>query len=272
MSASRDDLTPPIAGQALPEEVKGRRRAQAELETRERDVYAPRIVAHVAAHRMALDTLERLHQDRADVLDFDLVGDTQPAAVWQMAGRCIAISRLMLDAITLGYSGEVLILSRSLHEATRLLDAFVYDEDTTLVRTWLADEGSEWVRPSAARKAIDAYEKRIEDAMVADGDKPVKRSADLSRRLYDQQSQAAHHRRRYVQNAVSPDLRQMVRGPETDWTRRASIIATVCQQIEEAVMSIGEALERFYGQGFYEAQVKPFVVSFEALRQAQPLT
>jgi hypothetical protein len=36
-----------------------------------------------------------------------------------MAGRCIGISRLMLDALALGYCGEVRHLARSLHADLR---------------------------------------------------------------------------------------------------------------------------------------------------------
>jgi len=269
--SEHDDLTPTISRRPLPDDVQQRRREQAERAQQEQALYEPRIAAHITAHRLALDALEWFHQERADVLDFDLVADTGPAASWQMAGRCIGIARLMLDALDLGYCGEVVILARSLHEATRLLDAFGYDDHNTVLRTWLADDGRDWVRPKAARIAIDAYEQRLEDAMTAAGERPLKRTAELSRRIYDQQSQAAHNRRSFVQNGVSPELRVMARGPELDWLRRATTVDSMCRVVEEAVMSVGEAIERFYGEGFYSTHVKPLIAGFEAIRAAQPL-
>lgn len=41
--------------------------------------------------------------------------------------------------------------------------------------------------------------------------------------------------------------------------------------VEQGVMATGAALGFFYGPGWYEKHTKPFVQTFEALRQTKPL-
>ena len=119
------------------------------------------IETHIAVHRMALDFLDETHQWIADTYNFDLIGDSRPAAMWQMTGRCIGIARLICDALALGYTAEVLHLARALHEADRLADIFALPEGTDLLRKWLADESrmSVCVAMSAAFATIFSFEK-----------------------------------------------------------------------------------------------------------------
>jgi hypothetical protein len=266
------DLMPPVHRRELPALVLRNRAGQAAADETDRLRYAKAIDAHLTAHRLALDWLADEHQRLADAFDFDLVGDTRPAAMWQMAGRCIGIARLILDALNLGYTTEVLHLARALHEGDRLLDAFGDPDEGPLLRTWIADEGREWVRPRHARAAEARFEQRLADAMTAEGKKELERTDDRTLGLYSQFSEATHHRRRWVQEAVAPELRIMLRGPTTVWARRAMTAATMAAVVEEAVMSVGDALERFQGPGWYEENVKPFIASFDALRDEQPLS
>jgi hypothetical protein len=265
VNAEDNDLMPEIARRELPADVRRNREMQAAADEADRQRYEQTINAHLTAFRIALDALEADHQRRGDELDFDLVADTRPAAMWQMAGRCIGIARLILDALALGYTAEVLHLARALHEADRLLDAFSDHDEGELLRTWLADEGDEWVRPFHARKAQARFEQRLADAMTEEG------KEERTRRLYDQFSRAAHHRRQWVQDAVAPELRTMLRGPTAAWARRAMTTAMVVGVVEEAVMSVGDALERFHGQGWYKQNVEPYIASFAVLRTEQPL-
>src|SRR3982074_1792220 len=98
------------------EQLVARRREQAARDELDRGQWEKTIEAHVAAHRLALNFLDEMHQWVADHYDFDLVADSRPAATWQMAGRSIGIARLLCHALSLGYTAEVLHLARALHE------------------------------------------------------------------------------------------------------------------------------------------------------------
>lgn len=269
--AQPDGLSSPISQVGLPDDVRRSREEQEARDAADRQRLEPRIEAHIAAHRMALDYLAERHQALADELDFDLVGDTRPAAIWQMAGRCIGLARLILDALQLGYTTEMLHLARALHEANRLLTVFGLEEGTDLLRKWLADEGNEWVRPKEARAAEAEFEERLAEAMRAAGLPELERTSDRARALYGHQSQAAHHRRRWTQDAVFPQQRTMLRGRASVWVRRAATTAAMVGVVEECVQAVGDALQAFHPAGWYGENVKPFVESFEALRRTSAL-
>jgi hypothetical protein len=271
--AQDDDLTAQMSRtDGPPADVLRRRQSQAARDELDRARWERAIEAHIAAHRMALDHLEETHQWIADTYDFDLVGDSRQAATWQMAGRCIGIGRLICDALALGYTTEVLHLARSLHEAEGLVGIFPLEEGTDLVRKWLADEGEEWVRPGEVRQAQEAFFDRLAELMREAGTPPdVDDPLGLRRMIYGQQSQAAHHRRRWTQDAVAPLLRTMLRGPTTVWARRAVTAAATLVVVEGAVVSVGDALGQFMPPGWYVEHIVPFVQAFEALRATQPL-
>lgn len=188
-----------------------------------------------------------------------------------MAGRCIGIARLICDSLLLGYTAEVLHLVRALHEADWLAGIFVLPEGTDLLRKWLADEGDEWVRPGEVRAAERKFEERLADAMRSAGVPELNRTRELTRAVYGDQSQAAHHRRKWTQDAVAPALRTMLRGPTIVWERRAATTSAMLPVVEEAVISVGGALDPFLPPNLFEEHVKPFLDSFEALRETQPL-
>jgi hypothetical protein len=258
-----------IKPRRLPAYVERNRARQAATDTADHKRYGKVIDAHVAAQRMALDGLEHVHQQLADGYDFDLVADTRPAAIWQMSGRCIGIARLILDAVALGYTSEHLILIRSLHEADRLLDVFCDSAESGLLALWLADERT--IKPSEPRKAEQRFEEGLVEWMTEEGLPELPRTEQRTRTLYGKYSEAAHHRRAYVQELVSSPLRQMLRGPATAWERRAVAVGVAVAAVEEAVESVGGGLAFFYGAPWYEQNIKPYIESFAALRQAQPL-
>jgi hypothetical protein len=251
--------------------VRRAREEQATRDQADRKRYEPRIKAHLAAHRMALDFLAKSHQEIADELDLDLVGDTRLAAVWQMAGRCIGIARLILDALELGYTAEVLHLSRALNESAALLRVFAVEEGTPLLRRWLADEGEDWVRRGETRAAEAEFEERLAEAMREAGLPELDRTDKQTRDLYSHESRAAHHRRRWTQDVVSPRLRTMMRGPTSVWLRRAATTAAMVGKVEEGVQAVGDALGLFYGPAWYAREVRPFIEGFEAMRRTEPL-
>jgi hypothetical protein len=269
IAADNDDgLTAPMARtNGPPGDVVRNRAAAAGQDELDRQRWEKSIEAHIAAHRMALDFLAETHQWIADNYDFDLVGDSRQAATWQMSGRCIGIARLMCDALGLGYSAEVLHLARALHEADRLAAIFPQPEGTDLLRKWLADQGNEWVRPGEVRAAQEKFNERI----VQLGGPDLEAVRELPREIYGEQSQAAHHRRKWTQDAVAPMLRTMLTGPTTVWHRRAVTTAAMLVVVEEAVVSVGDALGELMPPQWWIEHIKPFIEAFEALRVTNPL-
>lgn len=265
-----DDLAPGVTRRpTLPEEFQRSRLAQTAKDERDRIVYEERIEAHITVHGIALDFLEETLQWVAECTDLDLVGDTRPAALWQMGGRSLGICRLILDALRMGYTAEVLHLARAAHEANRLLIVFRIPEEEALLRQWLVDE--KWVRPKAAREAEDRFERRLAEAMRSQGFDELPNTKKLNEQIYGQHSEAAHHRRRWTQDAVFPDLRTMIRGRTGHWMRRVGTTAAMVGVVEESVTQIGDALSYLLGPSWYEERVKPLQQTFQALRVTKPL-
>jgi hypothetical protein len=99
----------------------------------------------------------------------------------------------------------------------------------------------------------------------------LRRTKDLTLQVYGLQSEGAHHRRRWTQDAVNPELRSMIRGPTAHWRRRAGTAASLLAVVEGSVMTVGDALGFFIGPGWYEQAVKPLLAELAALRAARPL-
>jgi hypothetical protein len=263
-----DDLSPPVTARRLPPRIVRNRSLQAGRDGADRERFEHVIDAHAAARRKALDALADWHQALADESDLDLVGDTRPAAVWQMMGRCIGIARAMLDLLALGYAAEVLHLGRALHEATRLLSALGDDEEDSLLRKWLAGK---YVSPADVRKAEQRYEERLAAKMVAEGETELPRTETLTREIHKRLSEAVHHQRPAVHGEVSLQLRIMRRGPDPVWERRAADAPVILMLVGETIDSVGGALEHFHGPPWYAENVKPYLAAFETLAREQPL-
>jgi hypothetical protein len=262
--------TPLLRSAELTDEVISARAETASRDAELAERFAPGIDAHLATYGMAFDALEALHQGIADGTDLDLVSDTRPAAVWQMAGRCISLGRGVLVLLRAGFTAEAVVLTRTLHEADRLLDALADDHEEELLTIWLADAGRDYVSAGDARAARERDEERLHE-LLKERDLPSFASTiPQSRELYDRLSQAAHNRRNWVQENVVPALRTMIRGPEPP-ERRAGTVEVLGHVMEEAVNSVGEALGRFYGPSLRQEKVAPLIESFYAIREASPL-
>ena len=266
-----DDLNPELRRRELPTEVMRARQEYAARATRAEEVLRPRVEAHISTCRMALDALDAQHQRVAGATDLDLVGDTRPAAIWQMAGRCIGLGRALLDLLRLGYCGETIVLARAIHECTRLLSVFGEQGEDELLRKWLADEDDEWVKPGEVRKAMERADERMAQAMREAGVDAIQSQVPQSRTMYDYLSRAGHSRRVSVQDSVENDLRRMATGPHPNPVRRAAYVGWGGAVIEEITLFVGEALAPFFGDGFYEKQIKSLLQSYQAIRQAAPL-
>ncbi len=268
--SSESDLEPPfLLNKEVPPEVATAREQEIRNANANREIFESRIERHLEVHRNGLEHLHDTHQWIADHYDFDLAGDTRYAAAWQMAGRCLGIAYLMVDALKLGYTGEVVHLARSLHEADRLLDAFVMPGEDALLRQWL--RGGH-VSPSDARKAEERFDKFLNEKMKEAGYEPtVENRAELSRTMYGKLSPPAHHDRESTEEAVAPGLRMMIVGECGAWVRRAETVEALLLFVEEALLSVGDALSKFMGPNWWEEHVIPFRNLFAELRAVEPL-
>jgi hypothetical protein len=262
------ELNPRVTARKLPPRIARNRLEQAARDAADQPRLEQPIAAHVAARRIALDALATAHQELADKCDLDLTGNTRPAAVWQMAGRCLGIARALICLVEQGFTAEVLHLGRALHEATRLLSALGDREEDALLRKWLAGE---YVSPGAVRAAEERYEQRLAAAMAAEGRSELPSTGPATKRTYTTMSEAGHHQRPAVEGDVAPLLRTMARGPDPTWERRAAAASVMLSVVGEAIDSVGDALALFHGRAWYEQQVRPFWTSFEVLEREQPL-
>lgn len=265
MDVASDDLNPEIKRTGLTEEVKRNRALHAQYNERERPYYEPRIQVHTAAHRAGIAAVERPLQALADELDFDLTGDSRPAALWQMSSRCIGIMRLMLDALDMGYTEEPVFLARELHEASGLIDVFVDPDEADLLRKWLADENA--VMPKAVHAAIKRSNEKL---AVKLPHVPVEKMSELGKLIYAVQSEAAHHRRRFTQDSISVPLRMSLRGPHNLWARRAEMTNEMLPAVEGGLLHVADALCCFYDD-FASKHLQPHLDTFAALRLSHPL-
>jgi hypothetical protein len=95
------------------------------------------------------------------------------------------------------------------------------------------------------RKADEAYEQRLAAAIEEAGLPEIPPTTEQSRFLYGELSQAAHHRRRWTLDSVTPALRTMIIGPTDNWLRRAGTAAAMLGVVEECVISVGGCLSAF---------------------------
>jgi hypothetical protein len=146
------ELNPRVTARNLPPRITRNRLEQAARDAADQPRLEQPIAAHVAERRIALDALATAHQELADKCDLNLTGNTRPAAVWQMAGRCLGIARALICLVEQGFTAEMLHLGRAPHEATRLLSALGDREEDALLLQWLAGE---YVSPGAVRVGHD---------------------------------------------------------------------------------------------------------------------
>ena len=266
-----DPLRPALTqGELLAQVALARARWRAEEDTY-MPLIQPWIDRHLTAYHAALDDLERWHQAVADQTDLDLTGDTQWAAIWQVAGRCIGYARSLLILARAGHADEALPLARALHECDRLLEALADPGEQELVRRWLEDHDDRYVRPREARAAVERIEQRINEEMRDTGAEPLPTTITLTRELYHRMSVVALNRREATQSVVSEPLRTMSRGKHRSVFGRVAAVRMLGNVVEEAVTSVGDGLAQIYGSAFYRETVQPMIRSFEAIRREMPL-
>jgi hypothetical protein len=235
-----------------------------------RAIIKPNVDAHLELHQDAILYLKSVHAEVPDEFDFDLVGDTRYAAIWQMTGQCLGIASLIIDGLALGYTSAMIPLARALHEADRLAEAFAMEEGENLLRRWLRGKK---VNPSEVRKVEQQFDESQGEHLRRMGvsEKYINVRADLSRAGYGTLSDLAHHSREGTEHDVSARARQMIVGPSDAWIRRGSFADQMFAQLEECVLAVSWALDCFTPDGWYEEKILPFTVNAMGLRESSPL-
>lgn len=262
------ELEPEIAQGALPAEVERDRAALDAARPVLEGLLAPRLEGHLLVLRESVDRLQDAHRLIGEQSDVTVVTETRWAAIWELSGRCLSLSRLLLDELALGYTAETAGTIRVLDEGVHLLHAVVSDAEGDLVRRWLAGET---VMPREVRPIIADEQEQAAAALAEQG---VDLDADvvqLGREIYGHLSQAAHNARPGFRESVSRPLRLFVYGPHPNLRQRAVYVDYASEAIEGVLINVGNALARFLGGDWYRATIPPIQEQLAAVRDALPI-
>ncbi len=264
------DLEPPINARPLPSEVAALREiADAQAAHFDAELQ-PRIDRHIAVYQESVDALIAAHRALADDTDIELGANTRWAAVWEMSGRCLAISNVLLHDLCGGFASEAIGTLRSLHEASQLLSALSYHEEEDVVRRWL---GGEYIRPREARDVQRRKQGLALERMVQAGVEPEGGDiVELGRQIYGLLSDGSHHQRSVMAESMAPALRRFAYGPHPDARNRGSQVDYAGELLEEVIIIVGDAFADILGRDFYVQQVRPLQGALVRVREEAPLS
>jgi hypothetical protein len=263
------DLEPEIEQRPLPREIERLREGYAASLPALEGILQPRLEGHLLALQQSVDTLIELHEAVAEQSDIDLEAETRWVALWEVAGRCLALANLLLAELRLTYTAETVGTIRVLNEAMLLLHAIAADEDGDLVRRWLSGET---VMPRDAREIVgDEQTAVVAELMERGVELEGGDLVELSRGIYGILSQGAHNARPGIRESVSRPLRQFNYGPHPDPRQRAVYVDYASEVIEGTILSVGSALARFFGGEWYRDTIRPLQQELEAIRNAFPI-
>ena len=264
------DLEPPIRSRELPAEVVAKR-LEADAEAAILDGLAqPSIDRHIETYQAAVDALIGMHRSLADDTDIEIGADTRWAAIWEMSGRCLAVSNVLLHDLRGGFASESIGTVRALHEATQLLSALAFHEEEDATRRWLAGE---WIRPREAREVQGRKQALADERMQEAGVEPVGGDvAQLGRDIYKILSEGSHHQRAAMGESIAPALRRFAYGPHPSVHTRASYVEFAGHLLEEVVLVVGDAFADIRGRDFYVEQVRPLIDAMNRARAEAPLS
>lgn len=263
-------LEPPIRAQPLPAEVAALREiADAEAPQFDAELQ-PRIDRHIAVYQEAVDALIAAHRALADDTDIELGAKTRWAAVWEMSGRCLAISNVLLHDLRGGFASEAIGTLRALHEASQLLSALSFHEEEDVVRRWLAGE---YIRPREARDVQRRKQELALQRMAEAGVEPEGGDiVELGREVYSLLSEGSHHQRSVMAESMAPALRRFAYGPHPDARNRAGQVDYAGELLEEVIIIVGDAFADILGRNFYVQRVRPLQEALARVREEAPLS
>jgi hypothetical protein len=262
------ELEPQIRQQPLDAEVAARRSSYEASLLALNATFLPRIEGHLLVLQDAVDGITALHRTVVDESDLDLDADTRWVALWEVAGRCLALANLLLAEIRLGFTAETHGTIRVLDEANQLLHALAVDEDGATLRRWL---DGETVMPRDARPLVEAEQRAVEPELSARGIEVGVDIVALGKEVYGHLSKGAHNARPGFSESVSRPLRTFNYGPHPDPRQRATYVDYASELVEGTLIQVGNALARVYGGDWYRYTVPPIQAGLEAVRQALPI-
>jgi hypothetical protein len=228
------------------------------------------IDAHLAAYRHVVDSLIHTHEEIAERSDIDLEAETRWVATWELSGRCLAVSRVLLHDLQGGFAAEAVGTLRALHEAVQLLSALAFHLEDDAARCWLAGE---WIRPKDARKIQGRKQELALERMAEAGIEPE--GGDimaLGQEIYSHMSESAHHQRGGFRESVAVALRRFAYGPHPDPTVRAAWVDYAGELLEEVTLVVGDAFADMVGREYMLEYVRPLQASLVAVRESYPLS
>jgi hypothetical protein len=262
------DLEPPLRARELPDEVRALRE-EADAETAQGDAEtAIWFDAHLTVYEHVVRELIDMHRGLADDTDLEIGADTRWSAVWELSGRCLAISNVVVHDCRGGFASEAVGTLRSLHEAVQLLNAVAFHGDETLVRRWLRGD---YTPPREARDVQTQQQalalERMQELGIEPGGGDV---AALGRQIYSTLSEASHHQRSVMRECVAPALRQFAYGPHPQASTRAGHVGFVGTLLEEVVLVIGGVFVDLLGREFYDRNFTPLLESIRLVQHQYP--
>lgn len=216
-------------------------------------------------YRQTLDWLAHHHTNLGRDSTHDLHGDDRWNAVWKLGGQSIAHGYALVELLAAGFTGPTWALMRSIHEVNRLLAAVSSEEEERIPRRWLADQE---VKQRDARAAEEAEAERVAEQMRAVGVEPILGIGEASRQIYSAMSQAAHHRRSIVDEAVDAEKRTMAilqPGPDGP-SPQVSVKPGALQH--EVTLLVGGSMALLYGPPFYAQHLAPMLRRMEEMLSA----
>jgi hypothetical protein len=267
------DLEVKLSARDLPPEVVELRKIAAERDALLEEIVQPRVEGMIGTCRSLARQLQEWHAAIADHTDLDLTAYSRASAIWLLSGRCLGLLEVLIVQAEAGIDNEATIVGRAIHEANRILFAFIADpEDDELVRVWLDDEGKYgYVKQGAARAVNDHFEEKMNAALVEQGLPAIGTTKAGSEELYDRLSRTVHNRRSSCVSSVWVGGRSMAYGVAPSPLRRATTVGWTASVTVEVVNSVGDALRAFFGEGFFGSNVAPLIREREAVRETLPL-
>jgi hypothetical protein len=228
----------------------------------------PRVESHLLAYQSTVDGLAEGHRQIAETMDFGMGARTRWTAVWEMSGRCLALSNCMLAQLRVGYGTEAVPTMRAMHEAGLVLTVLAGPGEENLLRQWLDDR--RYIKADTARRAEARIEKPYMAAVKEAG---LSTSQDLGAAIYAGLSKAGHNMRGSLLESFAEPLRQFAYAPPHPNPRLVAVhVDYGGELIEEVALRVGAALgQRFLGKDWFDGTIKPLIGRMEAVRRDLPI-
>lgn len=267
-----DELDPPLSPRSLREDERDARtearRVDAELES----VVRPRIAAHIAASRLALDVVEGELDRMTETLNLDPTSQTRAAALWLLMGRCVGQQRAVLTLAEHGMAAEGRPLDRTVKEMTNIVKAIAADGKPAekLARQWLTDDRN-YVKAQAGRRGMGLPFQNRDGEAAAFKHLEVDDLDGADKSVYDHLSRAAHGRRSSLLQSFYAPTRHMARGKRYALLDQATAVEWSTSTTSGVVITAGAMLLPFYGHKHVVDNVLCLRTALEAIRETQPL-